>query len=130
MLSPGRSALQRLGAWWAKAGILKRGMETSGWRPTKDVEALDSAKPPGVSGSAEVAHASLVRAPLGWRMLQKLLPDKATGAPEEKLLSPPFLDARALVRAKSLNKLAGDRPGLIREEKDYIPKEWKELSRK
>lgn len=39
---------------------------------------MDSTSTLGLSGFAEVAHPPLVRAPLCWEMLPKLLPGKAT----------------------------------------------------
>ena len=45
-------------------------------------------------------RSSPVRAPLCWKILQKFHL-KATGAPPRELPSDPFVDARAVTRAKS-----------------------------
>lgn len=95
------------------------------WMDTHEVmEEMDSTSTPRLSGFTEVGPLFPSKSPTMLEDVQKLLPNNATGTPTQELLSPRILDARPIItRANSQDKLAGDMLGLIKEERDCIPKE-------
>ena len=110
-----------------RSGTLKHGMETSGWMPLRMLALKSHPEPTKL---AEIAHLSKETAGTTSLMLKnpaEPLPHKTVDTRLRSCLSssPGWL---AGTEVKFQHNSAGDLLGLIREERDYTPRELQKLA--